>query len=134
MSYRQASALPGTTSAFMAQVLSHLRPFTRTDPPATMVLKQLAYLIAAAPLPVAARSAAWRAAASLPGLHLCGTGTDLSGRRGEGLCVDDAGQEIEILVNKTTGSMLAIEERLERPSPMYPSVSGGSLILSLTFI
>ncbi len=99
-----------------------------------MLLKQLAYLIAVAPLSVAARSAAWHVVASLPGLRLCGTGTDLSGRRGEGLCVDAAGQETEILVNKTTGWVLAIEERLKRPSPDYPTVSGGSLILSFTFI
>lgn len=134
MTYRQASDLPGTARAFSAQILSHLRPFTGTYPPAALVLKQLAYLIAVAPLSVAARSAAWHAAASLPGLRLCGTGTDLSGRRGEGLCVDAEGQETEILVNKTTGSVLAIEERLKRPSPIYPTASGGSLILSLTFI
>jgi hypothetical protein len=134
MTYRQASDLPGTASAFLAQILSHLRPATGSYPPATMVLKQLAYLIAAAPLSGAARSAAWHAAAALPGLRMCGTETDLSGRRGVGLCVDAAGQETEILVNKTTGSVLAIEERLKRPSPMYPTVSSGSLILSLTFI
>lgn len=134
MTYRQASDLPGTASAFSAQVLSYLRPLKGTYPPATLVLKHLGYLIAVAPLSVAARSAAWHAAASLPGLRLCGTGTDLSGRRGEGLCVDAAGQETEILVNKTTGSVLAIEERLKRPSPLYPAVSRGSLILSFTFI
>ena len=134
MTYRQASDLPGTASAFSAQILGHLRPFAGPDPPPTMVLKQFAYLIAVAPLSVAARSAAWHAAASLPGLRLCGTGTDLSGRRGEGLCVDAAGQEAEILVDKSTGSVLAIEARLKRPSPDYPTVSGGNLILSLTFI
>lgn len=134
MTYRQASDLPGTADAFSAQLLSYLRPFAGTYPTATIMLKQLAYLIAVAPLPPAARSAAWHVAASLPGLRLCGTGTDLSGRRGQGLCADAAGQETEILVNKTTGAVLAIEELLKRPSPDYPTVPGGSLILSLTFI
>ncbi len=134
LTYRQASDLPGTPSAFSAQILDHLPHFKGTHPPATLVLKQLGYLIAVAPLPVAARSAAWHVAASLPGLYLCGTGTDLSGRRGEGLCVDAEGEETEILVNKRTGSVLAIEERLQRPSPIYPTVSGGSLIQSITFI
>lgn len=134
MTYLQASDLPGTASAFSAQLLGHLSPFAGTHPPATVMLKQLAYLISVAPLSVAARSAAWHVTASLPGLRLCGTGIDLSGRRGEGLCVDDAGQETEILINKTTGSILAIEELLKHPSPDYPTVSGGSLILSLTFI
>lgn len=130
LTYRQASDLPETPDAFSAQILSYLRP----HPPATLLLKQLGYLIAVAPLRAAARSAAWHVVASLPGLHLCGTGTDLSGRRGEGLCVDAEGEETEILVNKSTGSVLAIEERLQRPSPMYPNVSGGSLIQSITFI
>ncbi len=134
LTYQQASDLPGTPSAFSAQILSHLRPLTGTQPPATLVLKQLGYLIAVAPLPPAARSAAWQVAASLPGLYLCGTGTDLSGRRGEGLCAAAEGEETEILVNKRTGSVLAIEERLQRPSPIYPTVSGGSLIQSITFI
>jgi hypothetical protein len=133
LTYQQASSLPGTATALSDQVLSHLRPLTGADPPTTLVLRQLAYLIAVAPLTAAARSAAWHALAALPGLRLCGTRTDLSGRRGEGLCADAAGQETEILVNTSTGSMLAIQERLERPSPLYPTVSAGSLIQSITF-
>lgn len=134
LTYRQASDLSGTTTKLSAQILSHLRPYTRTYPPATLMLKQLAYLIAIAPLSAAAQSAAWHLSASLPGLHLCGSGVDLAGRHGQGLCVDAQGQETEVLVSTTTGSVLAIEQRLKRSSPWYPTVSTGSLIQSITIL
>ncbi|HEY3907950.1 MAG TPA: hypothetical protein VGM14_28860 [Streptosporangiaceae bacterium] len=134
LSYQQASNLSGTPSEFSTQLLSHLRPAARgPDPPATLVLKQLGYLVAVAPLSVAAQSAAWHMVGALPGLEMCGAGTDLSGRHGVGLCVDADGEQTEILVNKHTGSVLAIEVRLQRPSAAYPTVSSGSLILSITF-
>ena len=43
------------------------------------------------------------------------------------------GEQTELLVNKHTGSVLAIEVRLQRPSASYPTVPSGSLILSITF-
>ena len=134
LTYRQAAALPGTADALSAQVLSQLRPYAGSAPPATLVLKLLGYLIAVAPLTAAARSAAWRVAASLPGLRLRGSGTDLSGRRGVGLCVDAQGEETEVLVGTAASLVLAVEERLLRPSLAYPTVPAGSLIASTTFI
>jgi hypothetical protein len=134
LTYRQASNLPGTPGEFSAQILRRLRPVAgEADPPATLVLKQLGYLIAVAPLSVAAQSAAWHMVASLPGLEMCGPGTDLSWRHGEGLCADADGEQTELLVNKHTGSVLAIEVRLQHPSAAYPTVPSGSLILSITF-
>jgi len=134
LTYQQAAALPGAVDALSTQVLAHLRPYAGPAPPPTLVLKLLGYLIAVAPTTAAARSAAWRVASSLPGLRLCGTGTDLSGRRGVGLCVDAGGEETEVLVSTQARSVLAVEERLLRQSLAYPSVPAGSLIASTTFI
>ena len=133
LTYRQASSLPGTPQAFSARLLGHLRPFAGPNPPASLVLEALGYLIATAPLTTAARAAAWRVLAALPGLHLCGSGVDLAHRHGLGLCAD-AGGAAEILVDASTGSVLAVEDRLLRPSPMYPMVSDGSMISSVTFL
>jgi hypothetical protein len=134
LTYQQAAALPGTADALSDQVLSYLRPYAGSAPPATLVLKLLGNLIAVAPLTAAARSSAWRVAASLPGLRLCGSPTDLSGRRGVGLCVDAGGEEVEVLVGTPAGSVLAVEQRLLRQSLAYPTVPAGSLIASTTFI
>ena len=84
LTYQQARSLPATPRALI-QLLSHLRAFAGPRPPANLVLRQLGYLIAAAPLTSAARAAAWRVLAALPGLHLCGSGTDLAHRRGQEL-------------------------------------------------
>jgi hypothetical protein len=118
----------------LAQLLKHLRAFVSPHPPANMVLEQLGYLIAAAPLTTAARRAAWRSLAALPGLYLCGSGVDLAHRRGTGLCEDSSGDETEILVSTRTGSVLAIEDRLLRRDRMYPMVPTGSTISSTTFL
>jgi hypothetical protein len=134
LTYQQAAALPETADALSAQALSHLGPYAGPAPPATLVLRLLGYLIAVAPLTAATRSAAWRVVALLPGLRLCGSGTDLSGRRGFGLCVDAEGEETEVLVGTPAGSVLAVEERLLRQSTAYPTVPAGSLIASTTFI
>jgi hypothetical protein len=134
LTYQQAVALPGTADALSAQVLSYVRPYAGPAPLGTLVLRLLGYLIAVAPLTAAARSAAWHVAASLPGLRLCGSGTDLSERRGVGLCVDAQGEETEVLVNTQADSVLAVEERLLRQSLAYPTVPTGSLIASTTFI
>jgi hypothetical protein len=134
MTYQQAAALPGTADTLSAQVLSYLRPYAGSAPPATVVLRLLGNLIAVAPLTAATRSAAWRVAASLPGLRLCGSGTDLSGRGGLGICVDADGEETEVLVSTQARSVLAVQERLMRPSAAYPTVPAGSLIASTTFI
>lgn len=134
LTYRQARSLPLTPQALLAQLLKHLRTFVGAHPPANMLLEQLGYLIAAAPLTMAARRAAWRAVAVLPGLRLCGSGADLVHRRGTGLCVDSSGDETEILVSTRTGAVLAVEDRLLRRDRMYPLVSTGSMISSTTFV
>lgn len=134
LTYRQARSLPLTPQAFLAQLLKHLRAVVSPHPPTNMVLEQLGYLIAAAPLTMAARRAAWRAVATLPGLYLCGSGVDLAHRRGTGLCEDSSGDETEILISTRTGSVLAVEDRLLHRDHMYPMVPTGSMISSTTFL
>lgn len=134
LTYQQARALPGSSQGFSARLLSHLRAFTGPHPLPNLVFTQLAYLIAAAPMTPAARAAAWLMVATLPGLHLCGNGTDLAGRPGQGLCTASGGEETEVLVSPSTGSVLAVEDRLLQPSRMYPMVPVGSIISSATFL
>jgi hypothetical protein len=134
LTYRQATSLPSTPQALSAQLLSHLRAFAGPHPPANLELEQLGYLIAVAPLTAAARAAAWRVLAALPGLHLCGSGTGPVHRPSLGLCAESRGDQTEVLVSTHTGTVLTVEDRLLRPSPMYPMVFGGSLISSVTFL
>lgn len=134
MTYRQARFLPRSTEAFSAELLNHLRPYAGNHPPATLEIKQLGYLIATAPLSSAARAAAWQAVASLPGLRLCTLGADPAGRRGQGVCVDDSEDEMEMLVDTTTGAVLEVQDRLLRQGPLYPLVSAGTVIESTTFV
>lgn len=134
LTYQQARTLPGTPQGVFGQIMSHLRAYAGPHPPTTLVLRQLGYLIAAAPLNTAARAAAWRVVAMLPGLRLCGNGSDLAGRRGRGLCADFSGEETKILVDPRTGSVLAVEEWLLRPSRMYPMVPSGRMISSTTWL
>ena len=134
LTYQQARALPGSSQGFSAQLLSHLRAFAGPHPLPNLVLTQLAYLIAAAPVTPAALAAAWRMVATLPGLHRCGNGTDLAGRPGQGLCIASGGEETEVLVSPGTGSVLAVEDRLLQPSRMYPMVADGSMVSSATFL
>jgi hypothetical protein len=134
LTYRQARLLPGSPEALRAQLLRHLRVFTGPHPQANLILRQLGYLIATAPLTTAARATAWRVLATVPGLHLCGGGTDLAHRHGQGLCADSSGEETEILVDTGTGSVLAVEDRLLQPDRMYPMVPDQTLISSTTFL
>jgi hypothetical protein len=134
LTYQQAVDLPGTSAELATQILDSLRSHAGNNPLATVVLRQLGYLLATAPLSTPARSAAWHAVASVTGLRLCGSGTDLSGRRGEGFCADSQGEEVEVLIDAHTGSVLAVEERLLQQAPLYPNVSAGSLIGSTTFL
>jgi hypothetical protein len=134
LTYRQAAALPAAPRPLATAILNHLRAYAGSNPSAMLVLRQLGYLIATAPLSAAARAAAWHVVASLPGLYLCGTATDLTGRRGEALCANANGEETQILIDANTGSVLAIQQRLTQTSPLYPSVGSGTLIGSSTIL
>jgi hypothetical protein len=131
--YRQAATLPASAAAVAA--LAGGGPGSQAGPrePATVVLRQLGYLLAIAPLTPAARSAAWRAVAGLPGLRSCGTAADLAGRNGTGLCTANGGHVTELIVG-AAGSVLAVTDRLTAPDSSYPTVPPGTVVQSATFI
>lgn len=134
LTYQEVTVLPGTPQGVTSVVRAHSGTANGSDPPATLMLKQLGFLLGIAPLPPATRSAVWNAIALLPGIRSCGGGVDLAGRRGEGLCVDAAGYETEVLVDRAAHAVLAVEQRLLRPSVMYPAVPPGDLIESYALV
>jgi hypothetical protein len=134
LTYRQARSLPGSRQALSAEIAVHLRPSAGAHPPATVVLLQLGFLLATAPLSESARAGAWSYLASLPGLHLCGPGKDLAGRAGRRICVSTRANEVGVLVDTATGSVLAVDQRILQASPWFPGVPEGSLVESDAFL
>jgi hypothetical protein len=133
LTYRQAMSLPMSAPAMSATLGAHLAPLAH-DPPATVRLKQLGFLLADAPLPTASRAAAWSALASVPGLRLCGSAADLAGRRGQAVCAAAQGEEVEVLIDVGRDSVLAVKQYLLKPSRLYPGVPNGAKIGSDTFL
>jgi len=131
--YRQAAALPASAAAVTSLAGGGQGPQAGPREPATIVLRQLGYLLAIAPLTPAARSAAWRAVAALPGLRSCGTAADMAGRNGTGLCAANGGHVTELVVD-AAGSVLAVTDRLTAPDSSYPAVPPGTVVQSETFI
>ena len=133
LTFVDARALPSAPPVFRAQVLSHLRAYAGTHPSPALLLKQLGFLLATAPLTPGAKAAAWTVLSSLGGLHRCGTGTDLTGRRGQSICANSRQYGTELLIDPQTASVLSVEERLAKPSPAYPGLPTQTLIQSDTF-
>jgi hypothetical protein len=133
LTYGQAAALPAEPDRLAAVILDHLRPDAGSHPPASLELRQLAYLIATAPLTDAARSAAWQVLASLRGLRTCQTRSGRARPSAIELCADSAGDETQVSVDLNTGGILTIADRLLRTSPLYPHVRAGRAIGSITY-
>jgi hypothetical protein len=133
LTYAEAAALPSTPGGIQTALLDHLRPYSGTHPPASLELKQLAYLIAMAPLTNAARAAAWRLVASLPGLHLCAPQHTRIPGPGLQLCIGSPDDQTELTVNPETGAVISVADRLVRGSQLYPHVSPATIVASSTF-
>jgi hypothetical protein len=134
LTYRQATALPADRYRLAAVLAHHLSAYAGPHPPAALELKQVAYLIATAPLTDEVRAAAWQVMASLPGLRIC---QNPAGRVRPGtieLCIDSAGDETLVDVNLSTGAIVTIADRLMQTSPAYPHVAGGTIVESSTFL
>ena len=134
LTYRDVRSLPTSAKGILVTVAAHLGPAAGTDPSATQMLRQLAFLLATAPLSDAARIATWTAVGSLPGLRLCGGAADLAGRHGEGICAEAAGEQVKIVMDVRRGLVLAVQERLLRQSALYPGVPAGGMYSSDTFL
>jgi hypothetical protein len=133
LTYGQAQTMPAQPQDVMATIRRHLLPYSGPRVPAELILKQLGFLLAAAPLSRQARKATWLALASLPGARLCGTSTDLLGRRGEGICASVPTEEIEVLVDPFTAQVLAVVQRVLQPTPLFPGIPVGTVVESDTF-
>lgn len=131
--YGQATKMPVRPVAVIAVVRAHLLPYAGSHAPSELVLKQLGFLLATAPLSRKARKAAWMTLAGLPGAQLCGAGTDILGRHGEGICASVSAEEIEVLVEPSTAQVLAVMQRLERPTLLFPSIRAGTVVSSDNF-
>ena len=134
LTYQQATALPAEQGKLAAAIVEHLTPYSGPHPPASLELKQVAYLIATAPLSDAVRSAAWQVVASLPGLAICQNPSGPATPRAIDLCIDSAGDETLVSVNPDTGTILVITDRLMQTSRMYPHVAAGTVVGSSTFL
>jgi hypothetical protein len=133
LTYREAAAIPGNPAALLAVVTRHLRPQYGPHPPPGVLLNQLGALLATADLTNPARSAAWRAMASLPGLRICRPGNAIrigssTTSRYTSLCVNSAGEQNIVVVDPDFGTIRAVAERLLRPSALYPHVPAGTAV------
>jgi hypothetical protein len=131
--YGQATNMPVRPAGVIAVVRAHLRPYAGPHASSELVLKQLGFLLAVAPLSRKSRQAAWMTLAGLPGARLCGIGTDILGRPGEGICASVPAEEIKVLVRPSTGQVLAVIERLWQPTPLFPNVRAGTVVGSDAF-
>jgi hypothetical protein len=127
LTYHQAAELPAAPGPLSAAILGHLRAYA-SHPSPGLELKQLAYLIATAPLTTATRSAAWQVLAALPGLRTCHAKPGAVV-----LCADSGSEQTLVSVDFEAGSILAIADRVLRTSPAYPHVRAGSIVESTTF-
>jgi hypothetical protein len=134
LAYGQAAALPAEPDRLAATILDHLRPYAGSHPPAGLELKQLAYLIATAPLTNEVRATAWQVIASLPGLRICRNPPSQVSLGTIELCIDSAGDETLVNVNPDTGAIVTIADQLMQTSPAYPHVAGGTIVESSMFL
>jgi hypothetical protein len=128
LTYRQAAGLPAERDSLAAVLAGHLSAYACPHPPASLKLKEVAYLIAMV------RAAAWQVMASLPGLSIC---QDLPVQVDPGtigVCIDSSGDETLVNVDPDTGAIITIPDRLMQPSPAYPHVAAGTIVGSSTFL
>jgi hypothetical protein len=134
LTYRQAVALPTGRDRLATALADHLRAYAGPHPPASLELKQVAYLIATAPLTDKVRAAAWQVMASLPGLRIChGQSSQVQPGAIE-LCIDSAGDQTLVDVSPGTGAIGTIADRLTQTSTAYPHVAAGTIVGSSTFL
>lgn len=133
LTYREAAALPGNPGGLLTVLIRHLRPEYGSHPPTGVLLNQLASLLATAALTNSARSAAWQAVASLPGLRICHPRTAAGGSSSikswyASLCVTSAREQVIVAVDASLGTIRAVAERILRPSPLFPHVPAGAVV------
>jgi hypothetical protein len=134
LTYRQAVSLPSDRDSLASVLARHLGASAGPHPPASLKLRQVAYLIATAPLTNRVRAAAWQIIASLPRLRICRDSPSKFRPGTFELCVDSAGHETLVNVNLDTGAIITIADRLMQTSQAYPHVARGTIVQSSTFL
>lgn len=133
LTYQDVRLMPTSAKGIVEDIRSHLLGEGPSFPTTASMLTQFGFLLAVAPLTPAVRAHMWLALLLLPGIQLCGNGTDLLGRQGQGICADGTDTRVKILVDVTKGSVLAVESWLLRISPLYPTLRPSTLIEADTF-
>jgi hypothetical protein len=131
--FQDVRLMPTSAKGIVQDIREHLLGYGRLFPTTASMLTQFGFLLAVAPLTPAVRAHMWLALMLLPGIQLCGNGTDLLGREGQGICADGTDTRVEILVDVAKGSVLAVESWLLRISPLYPTLRPSALIEADTF-
>jgi hypothetical protein len=134
LTYRLAAGLPAERDSLAAVLAGHLGGYAGAHPPASLELKEVAYLIATAPLTDAVRAAAWHVVASLRGLSICQDRPGQAHPGAIGLCIGSAGDQTIVNVDPDTGAIVTIADRLTQTSPGYPHVAAGTIVGSSTFL
>jgi hypothetical protein len=133
LTFKRVGKLPTNERAVAEELARALGAANQTPPPATLSLRQYGFLLATAPLSLATRRAILDAIRSLPGVHLCGRLFPRHSPLDDAFCVNGDPTSTEILVDRTTGVVKVISERLDKPSIFYPNAAAGDLVDSYTF-
>jgi hypothetical protein len=131
--YREARLLRASKIGVRRAVYAHLRSMYGPSPPDAVLLRAYGFLLARAPLSPSVRAAVFADIASLPGIRVCGSATDLLGRHGVSLCAVDSEFRVDLLVAPSTGAILSVEERIRQRSALFAGLPAGSLVESDAF-
>jgi hypothetical protein len=134
LTYQQAAELPAEWDSLAAVLTGRLNAYAGPHPPASLELKEVAYLIATAPLTDKVRAAAWQVMASLPGLSICQDPPGPADPGTIGLCIASSGDQTIVNVDPSSGAIVTIADRLTQTSPAYPHVAAGTIVGSSTFL
>lgn len=133
LTFREARRLPTSPEQVRRAVEAHLQRIGAQDR-AAAVLRSFGYLLAVAPLRSKTRDAIFEAVSALPSVRLGGRGYDLLGRGGVWVVTDGSNVWTEVLLEPAHATVLAVQERVRKPQPIFPSLSVGDPIETTTFV
>ena len=121
LTYSDVMRLPPDPAAIARAIRAH----TPTDAQGpALLLRQYAFLLGRAPVTGAVRGAILSAMAELPGIRLC---APPQGRFVD-VCIDAANDRYEALIDPRNGTLVAIQQRILAPSPLFPTLQSGFVV------
>lgn len=133
LTYRAARELPRRPSAVVRTFRRLLGVPVGKPVASAVLLRQYGFVLAVAPILPRVRRALIRAMGLLSGLSVCGRPAIRGGLRADVFCASDGVTRSEVVLNPRDGVALAVRERLEERSPLYPEVAVRDLVDSDTF-